>query len=120
MRPAVAAYGGRAARFVLRRAAPLRPSTAAAALPMAPHPLLPPGAVAPDEYDARLAAKVASVQATLGGLLDPGVEFTMARSAAQGYRLRAEFRVWHDGDALDYVMFDTVSCVVGGVCGLGA
>lgn len=79
---------------------------------MAPHPLLPPGAVAPDEYDARLNAKVASVQATLGSLLAPGVELTVARSSPQGYRLRAEFRVWHDGDALDYVMFDTVrKCV---------
>ncbi len=26
-------------------------------------------------------------------------------SATTGYRMRAEFRIWHDGDRLDYVMF---------------
>ena len=26
-------------------------------------------------------------------------------SIASGYRLRAEFRIWHEGDALHYVMF---------------
>lgn len=114
MRPAAVAH--RAARSVLRRRAPCRAATAAAAPPMSTFPLLPPGAVAPDEYDARLAAKVDAVRATLGGLLAPGVAFTVARSTATGYRLRAEFRVWHDGDGLDYVMFDTVSREYGSAC----
>jgi tRNA (uracil-5-)-methyltransferase len=28
-------------------------------------------------------------------------------SPVDSYRVRAEFRIWHDGDALDYVMFDS-------------
>jgi len=30
-------------------------------------------------------------------------------SPVDGYRVRAEFRIWHDGDALDYVMFDSTA-----------
>lgn len=58
----------------------------------------------PDNYRNQLAQKVDSLQ----HLLQP---FTTVRpevfaSQPENYRMRAEFRIWHDGDRLDYVMFD--------------
>jgi tRNA (uracil-5-)-methyltransferase len=38
-----------------------------------------------------------------GGLLP---ELEVFRSEPVNYRMRAEFRVWHDGDELYYIMFD--------------
>ena len=59
--------------------------------------------IQPERYDELLTAKVATVQ----GLLSPyyNGQFDVVRSEPTGFRMRAEFRVWHDGDALDYVMF---------------
>ncbi|WP_374266123.1 tRNA (uridine(54)-C5)-methyltransferase TrmA [Zoogloea sp.] len=58
----------------------------------------------PADYGAQLAAKVARYKADFAafGLPDPAV----FESAPQAYRLRAEFRMWHDGARVDYAMFD--------------
>lgn len=47
----------------------------------------------------------------LAGLLAPfqAPELDLFRSPAQHYRMRAEFRVWHEGDDLYYVMFDSAT-----------
>ncbi|GGA88798.1 tRNA/tmRNA (uracil-C(5))-methyltransferase [Neiella marina] len=37
------------------------------------------------------------------------VPMTVFKSPAQHYRMRAEFRVWHDGDELYHIMFDQQS-----------
>lgn len=50
-----------------------------------------------------LAHKVQSVSELLAAFEQPSVE--VFESAEQGYRMRAEFRVWHDNDDLYYVMF---------------
>jgi tRNA (uracil-5-)-methyltransferase len=57
----------------------------------------------PDNYDAELAAKADRVQQLLAAFNVPAP--TIYPSAPQGYRMRAEFRLWHDGDALDYAMY---------------
>jgi len=58
----------------------------------------------PDNYEALLDAKAERVSA----LLQPYCEIppTVFPSQPTGFRMRAEFRMWHDGDDLDYVMFD--------------
>ncbi|MEM9256930.1 MAG: tRNA (uridine(54)-C5)-methyltransferase TrmA [Pseudomonadota bacterium] len=61
-------------------------------------------AIQPDNYQALLTAKVARAQDQLRPLGPPPP--TVTPSAPLGYRMRAEFRVWHDGEALDYIMFD--------------
>jgi tRNA (uracil-5-)-methyltransferase len=61
-------------------------------------------AIQPDRYDALLAAKVDDVRSLLAPLQPPAPQ--VHASAPQAFRMRAEFRIWHDGDALDYVMFD--------------
>lgn len=59
--------------------------------------------IAPDQYEALLNAKAERVSALLAPWsASPPTVFA---SKPTGYRMRAEFRVWHDGDALDYVMF---------------
>jgi len=64
---------------------------------------MPLSAVKPDHYEDLLAAKVARVSALLAPFDAPPAE--VFRSPATGFRMRAEFRMWHDGDELDYVMF---------------
>lgn len=59
--------------------------------------------VQPQKYEALLAEKVTTVSALLTPYDAPAPR--IFRSEPTGFRLRAEFRVWHDGDALDYVMF---------------
>ncbi|MEE2024235.1 MULTISPECIES: tRNA (uridine(54)-C5)-methyltransferase TrmA [Alkalimonas] len=63
-----------------------------------------PGQTFPDQYEALLAAKLDAVQALLHPLHLPAVE--VFRSPSEHYRLRAEFRVWHEGDDLFHIMFD--------------
>lgn len=55
-------------------------------------------------YQTQLKAKVD----TLISMLSPFYqqELDVYRSPVQHYRMRAEFRVWHDGDDLYYIMFD--------------
>ena len=64
---------------------------------------MPLSAVDPERYPALLAAKCERVSALLAPFAPPPPR--VYPSAAEGFRMRAEFRVWHDGDALDYVMF---------------
>ncbi|WP_114650200.1 tRNA (uridine(54)-C5)-methyltransferase TrmA [Pseudothauera hydrothermalis] len=58
----------------------------------------------PAQCDAQLAEKVARFKADFAplGLPEPDV----FSSPPLGYRLRAEFRLWHHGARLDYAMFD--------------
>ncbi len=58
----------------------------------------------PADYDQQLAAKVAAFKADFAGfgLPEPAVH----ASAPLHYRQRAEFRMWHQGDQVDYAMFD--------------
>ena len=58
----------------------------------------------PADYPAQLAAKVERFRRDFAafGLPEPEV----FESAPLGYRLRAEFRMWHDGPRVDYAMFD--------------
>lgn len=55
-------------------------------------------------YDSLLAEKATRVIARFKAFEIP--EVTVVPSPPAGFRMRAEFRMWHDGDALDYVMFD--------------
>ncbi len=59
--------------------------------------------VQPEQYDALLREKIDVTRA----LLSPHVtvEPEVFSSPTTGFRMRAEFRVWHEGDALDYVMY---------------
>lgn len=61
----------------------------------------------PANYHQQLVDKTA----TLALLLQPFTAIAPEPFASppQHYRLRAEFRIWHDGEQLDYVMFDSVS-----------
>jgi tRNA (uracil-5-)-methyltransferase len=58
----------------------------------------------PARYEQLLREKANRVEASFGTFdCPPAQRFP---SPPEGYRARAEFRVWHDGDDLDYVMFD--------------
>jgi tRNA (uracil-5-)-methyltransferase len=59
--------------------------------------------VKPQHYDQLLAAKRAEVESLMSDFELPAA--TVVSSPTTGFRMRAEFRMWHDGDALDYVMF---------------
>lgn len=62
------------------------------------------GQVFPEQYSEQLATKVTAVQALLAEFNAPDAEvFT---SATEHYRLRAEFRIWHNGDDIYHAMFD--------------
>lgn len=63
----------------------------------------PPFFYAPEQYQSLLDAKVDKVSDLLSPYQAPEPE--VVPSPTGGFRMRAEFRVWHDGDALDYVMF---------------
>ena len=60
-------------------------------------------AVQPDQYQRLFEEKVDRVLRLFAPFATP--DPTLYASPPLGYRLRAEFRMWHDGDALDYVMF---------------
>ena len=66
-----------------------------------------PGQTHPQQYDTLLADKVSAVQALFQPLQVPEPE--VFPSPPEHYRLRAEFRVWHDGDDLYHIMFDPES-----------
>ncbi|MGI5310133.1 tRNA (uridine(54)-C5)-methyltransferase TrmA [Rheinheimera sp. WS51] len=62
------------------------------------------GQVFPEQYSTQLKAKVAEVSQLLAEFSPPAPQvFT---SEPEHYRLRAEFRIWHDGDDIYHVMFD--------------
>ena len=58
----------------------------------------------PTQYETQLAAKVARFKEDFADFDLPAP--AIHRSAPLHYRLRAEFRIWHHGDDLDYAMFD--------------
>jgi len=57
----------------------------------------------PDNYEALFAAKADRVEAMYRPFAAPAAE--RIPSPPTGYRLRAEFRLWHEGDDLFYAMF---------------
>ncbi|GBF88282.1 tRNA (uracil-5-)-methyltransferase [Raphidocelis subcapitata] len=96
-RAAVTAAGAAAA------AAPVADPDAAAALAAGDANV---AVVRPEQYDAQLEANVARVRGLFQGFELPEPE--VHRSAPMHYRQRAEFRVWHEGDACHYIMFARV------------
>ncbi len=64
---------------------------------------MPLSAVQPEQYQALLADKVAAVRKVMAPFSPPAPE--VFPSAPTGFRLRAEFRMWHEGATVDYVMF---------------
>ncbi|MDY6890304.1 MAG: tRNA (uridine(54)-C5)-methyltransferase TrmA [Pseudomonadota bacterium] len=60
--------------------------------------------VEPEQYAAQLAHKQARIEAQFAEFDLPAIE--CFSSPPEHYRLRAEFRTWHEGDDLYYVMFD--------------
>lgn len=64
---------------------------------------MPQSAVKPQEYSELLAGKVKLVSGLLAPFSPP--EPRVFASAPIGFRMRAEFRMWHEGDDLNYVMF---------------
>jgi tRNA (uracil-5-)-methyltransferase len=64
---------------------------------------MPLSAFHPESYALLLAEKVARTRVVLQDFDPP--EPLVYPSQAEGFRMRAEFRLWHDGDDLNYVMF---------------
>ncbi|NRQ43458.1 tRNA (uridine(54)-C5)-methyltransferase TrmA [Rheinheimera sp. YQF-2] len=62
------------------------------------------GQVFPEQYSQQLEAKVATVQQQLSDFNAPPAEVFCSEPAH--YRLRAEFRIWHDGNDIYHAMFD--------------
>lgn len=62
------------------------------------------GQVFPEQYSQQLADKVTAVQQLLSNFNAPAAE--IFRSKSDHYRLRAEFRIWHNGDDIYHAMFD--------------
>ena len=60
--------------------------------------------VNPATYPQLLADKVATVSKHFDDLQLPKPQ--VYPSSPEHYRLRAEFRIWHEGDSLYYAMFD--------------
>ncbi len=60
--------------------------------------------VDPTHYEQQLQEKAAALRTAFAefGAGEPQLH----RSAPEHYRLRAEFRLWHEGGRIDYVMFD--------------
>ncbi|MFP8966319.1 tRNA (uridine(54)-C5)-methyltransferase TrmA [Pokkaliibacter sp. CJK22405] len=58
----------------------------------------------PERYDELLAEKAAELTQQFAEFNPPELE--VFASAPEHYRMRAEFRVWHEGDDLYYVMFE--------------
>jgi tRNA (uracil-5-)-methyltransferase len=58
----------------------------------------------PERYETLLAAKVRRVQDLLAPYAPPPP--VVAPSAPVGFRMRAEFRLWHEGDDSFYAMFE--------------
>ncbi|NLS13621.1 tRNA (uridine(54)-C5)-methyltransferase TrmA [Vibrio sp. SM6] len=60
--------------------------------------------VTPELYQQQLDAKIARLTEMFADYATPELE--VFESATQHYRMRAEFRVWHEGDEMYYIMFD--------------
>src|SRR5690554_3900201 len=59
----------------------------------------------PEHYQQQLADKAELLQQMLNPYSSAQLE--VFPSPAEYYRMRAEFRIWHDGDDLYYIMFDS-------------
>jgi tRNA (uracil-5-)-methyltransferase len=57
-----------------------------------------------EQYEAQLAEKVVRLQSLMSPFSAPLPE--VFRSPVSHYRMRAEFRIWHDGDDLYHIIFD--------------
>ncbi|NRH23116.1 tRNA (uridine(54)-C5)-methyltransferase TrmA [Pantoea stewartii] len=57
-----------------------------------------------EQYDAQLAEKVSRLETMMTPFAAPAVE--VFRSPVSHYRMRAEFRIWHDGDDIYHIIFD--------------
>lgn len=66
---------------------------------------MPLSSIDPDSYAAQLAAKVSQFKAAFAPFALP--EPAIHPSAPLNYRLRAEFRMWHQNERVDYAMFDS-------------
>jgi tRNA (uracil-5-)-methyltransferase len=64
---------------------------------------MPLSAFEPERYPELLVRKTAAVRELLAPWSPPEPEIYPSPPVA--FRMRAEFRIWHEGDALDYVMF---------------
>ena len=64
---------------------------------------MPTSAVKPENYDQLLESKTNEIKSLFES--DYCGEFDVFRSAPTGFRMRAEFKVWHEGDDLYYVMY---------------
>ncbi|PLW66714.1 tRNA (uridine(54)-C5)-methyltransferase TrmA [Pseudohalioglobus lutimaris] len=64
---------------------------------------MPLSAVKPEQYTSLLEGKAARINELMSDFCPPPAQ--IYPSSPTAYRMRAEFRIWHDGDALDYVMF---------------
>ncbi|QOL26026.1 tRNA (uridine(54)-C5)-methyltransferase TrmA [Thalassotalea sp. LPB0316] len=60
--------------------------------------------VTPENYEPQLEEKRTAMEALFAEFKLPETE--VFRSAPQYYRLRAEFRLWHEGDDLFFIMFN--------------
>lgn len=60
--------------------------------------------IEPADYTAQLAAKVEQFKADFAAFALP--EPAVYPSAPLHYRMRAEFRLWHQDERVDYAMFD--------------
>jgi tRNA (uracil-5-)-methyltransferase len=61
----------------------------------------------PADYPSQLAAKVEKFRHDFAAFAAP--EPVVHQSAPLHYRLRAEFRMWHEGERVDYAMFDSAA-----------
>ena len=59
----------------------------------------------PDQYDQQLENKVEVIRRHFADLDMP--EIKVFASSPMHYRVRAEFRIWHQGDELNHIMFDS-------------
>ncbi|AIX75247.1 MAG: tRNA (uridine(54)-C5)-methyltransferase TrmA [Mixta calida] len=57
-----------------------------------------------EHYETQLAEKVTRLQQLMAPFSAPEIE--VFRSPVSHYRMRAEFRIWHDGDDLYHIIFD--------------
>ena len=64
-----------------------------------------PDEIKTEHYGAQLISKKETLIALMEGLDLPELE--VFESAPSHYRMRAEFRIWHEGDDLFYAMFDS-------------
>ncbi|ADZ93215.1 tRNA (uridine(54)-C5)-methyltransferase TrmA [Marinomonas mediterranea] len=64
-----------------------------------------PDQIQPELYEQQLDEKVDALKALMAEFSMP--ELNVYKSAETHYRMRAEFRVWHDGDDMYYAMFDS-------------